>query len=120
MLEWNKESNKRLLELIGSSIKGRRIQQEISQEELAVLSGVSHASIVRLETGKGNIALQNLLSILKSLKIADELKMIFREPETSPSMLAKATSKKTRMRVRKSQSNTKESSKEWKWGEDKS
>ncbi|MDD4976803.1 MAG: helix-turn-helix transcriptional regulator [Bacteriovorax sp.] len=119
MSEWNKESNKRLLELIGSSIKGRRIQQEISQVELSKLSGVSHASIARFETGKGNIALENLLSILKALEMADELKIIFRAPESSPSLLAKATSKTTRMRVRKSQSRTKESSKEWKWGEDK-
>ena len=117
-MEWNKESNKRLLEIIGKSIKGLRIRRAISQEDLSQISGVSHASITRLETGRGNISLQNLLSILKSLEVADELKTIFREPESSPSLLAKSSSKKVKSRVRKSHSQPKKSTTEWKWGED--
>lgn len=118
-MDWNQETNTRLLVIIGQSMKAKRIMKEISQEELAKLSGVSHASIARLETGRGNISLENLLLIMKSLGMADELKIIFKESESSPSMLAKATTKKTRERVRRSQKSKELKSTVWKWGDEK-
>lgn len=118
-MDWNQETSKRLLEIIGHSVRARRLAREISQEELSRLSGVSHASVARFETGKGNISLENLLLIMKSLGIADELKVIFKEPESSPSLLAKATTKKTRERVRKSQKTKEPKSSVWKWGDEK-
>ena len=118
MIEWNKETTQHLLEIIGSSIKARRLQRNISAKELSEISGVSPASIARLETGTGNISLQNLLSILKALNMADELKMIFSPPETSPALLAKATSGKTQARVRRAIKVRKKDGK-WVWGEDK-
>ncbi len=117
-MNWNQESNKRLLEIIGHSMKARRLTREISQEELAKLSGVSHASIARFETGKGNISIQNLLLVMKALGIADELKVIFKESEVSPSLLAKATTKKTKERVRRSKKSKLASEKDWKWGDE--
>lgn len=118
-MNWNKETTARLLEVIGQSVKARRVAKEISQEALAKLSGVSHASIVRFETGKGNISLENLLLILKALEMADELKVIFKEKEIAPSLLAKATTKKTKERVRKSQKKSELKSTAWKWGDEK-
>jgi transcriptional regulator with XRE-family HTH domain len=118
-MSWNKQTNARLLEIIGRSMKARRVAKEISQEELARLSGVSHASIARFETGKGNISLENLLLIMKSLEMVDELKIIFKDSESSPSLLAKATTRKTRERVRKSQKTKESKSMVWKWGDEK-
>jgi transcriptional regulator with XRE-family HTH domain len=118
-MNWNQETTTRLLGLIGQSVKARRVTKEISQEALAKLSGVSHASIARFETGKGNISLENLLLILKALEMADELKVIFKEKEIAPSLLAKATTKKTKERVRKSQKKSKLKSTTWKWGDEK-
>jgi transcriptional regulator with XRE-family HTH domain len=118
-MNWNKETTARLIEVIGQSVKSRRVAKEISQEALAKLSGVSHASIARFETGKGNISLENLLLILKALEMADELKIIFKEKELSPTLLAKATTKKTKERVRKSQKKNELKSTAWKWGDEK-
>jgi transcriptional regulator with XRE-family HTH domain len=118
-MSWNKETTTRLLEIIGQSLKARRVAQDISQADLAKLSGVSHASIARLETGKGNISLENLLLILKALDMLDELKVIFREKEISPSLLAKATTKKTKERVRKSKALNELKPTAWKWGDEK-
>ena len=118
-MNWNKETTTRLLEVIGKAVKSRRVTKEISQDALAKLSGVSHASIARFETGKGNISLVNLLLILKALEMADELKIIFNEKEISPTQLAKAKIKKTRERVRKSQKICELKSTAWKWGDEK-
>ena len=118
-MDWNNESVSRLREVIGRSIRLRRVGKELSQDDLAKLSGVSHASIARFETGKGNISLENLLLILKALEMAHELKMIFKEEELSPALIAKASTKKIRERVRKSQKKTRLKSTSWKWGDEK-
>ena len=119
MIDWNKESNRQLIKIIGGSIKARRLQQNITQEQLSKLSGVSLASVTRFETGKGNISLQNLFSILKTLNMADELKAVFSSPRASPALLAKATSRKTQERVRRSKKQVGVDTKVWTWGEDK-
>lgn len=118
MNDWNKESNASLLRRIGASVKGSRLQKNISQSDLAQISGVSLASITRLETGKGNTSLGNLLAILKALEIADKLKGTFSAPEESPALLAKASSHKTQERVKRSVIDEAEDE-EWKWGEDR-
>lgn len=120
-MDWNKEATSRLLEAIGKAVKARRVAKEISQDALAKLSGVSHASIARFETGKGNISLVNLLAILKAMEMADELEIIFKDKEISPTQLAKAKTKKTkeRERVRKSQKISELKSTAWKWGDEK-
>ena len=117
-MSWNNESVPRLLEIIGQAIKGRRVGKNVTQGELAKLSGVSHASIARFETGKGNISLENLLLILKALEMADELKVIFKDKEDSPSMLARATTQKTKERVRKSKKKNESKLSSWKWGDE--
>lgn len=66
-----------LIKIIGSYVKQRRLLKNISQVELAARSGISMASITRFETGKGNISLQNLISILNILGLADELRAFF-------------------------------------------
>ncbi len=116
-MDWNQEAIKGLLEIIGHSMKSRRLSQEISQQELSKLSGVSSASIARFETGKGNISLQNLLLLTRALGMANDLKAVFRERESAPSLIAKASSKKSRERVRKSRKDLLELQSEWKWGD---
>lgn len=119
MENWNKLEDIQLAEIIGESVKGRRLLKNISQDELAELSGVSRPSIIRFETGKGNISLMNLLSILKALDMANELKTIFKGREESPALLSKATSKKTQERVRWSKKGKVEEDETWEWEEDK-
>lgn len=66
-----------LLKIIGSYVKHKRLQRNISQVDLADLSGISVASITRFETGKGNISLQNLTLLLDILGLSEELKKYF-------------------------------------------
>ena len=117
MEEWDKKSNAQILKVIGASIKGRRVQNEKSQQELSKLSGVSKASITRLETGKGNISLTNLISIAKALGIANELQLVFKSPEVSPAQLAKAKLGKIRQRVRNSKKDVSADA-NWRWGDE--
>jgi len=55
---------------------------------------------------------------MKSLSMADELKVIFKNPGDSPSLLAKATTTKIRERVRKSRKPKVTEGRQWKWGDE--
>ncbi|WP_269571422.1 helix-turn-helix domain-containing protein [Leptospira wolbachii] len=115
-MNWSDENLYTILEKIGTSLKGRRVQMGLSQEDLSVKSGVSPSSIARLETGKGNISLLNLLSLLKELDLLNELQLIFRDPNLSLALLAKSKTKKPRQRVRKQKKISPNENKEWIWG----
>lgn len=115
-MNWSEENLYTILEKIGSSIKGRRVQMDLSQEELAEKTGVSLSSIARLETGKGNISLLNLLSLLKELDLLNELELTFRDPNFSLSLIAKSKTKKMRQRVRKQKEKAPNKNEKWVWG----
>lgn len=115
-MDWSNDNFYKILEKIGSSLKGRRVQMNLSQEELAQKSGVSASSIARLETGKGNISLLNLLSLLKELDLLKEFQLTFRDPHLSLALLAKSKTKKLRQRVRKQRKTSPNEKKEWIWG----
>ena len=114
---WNDENTSRLLQLIGVSVKTRRLQKNISQIELSKLSGISLNSITRFETGKGNITLYSLINILKVLDMTDTLESIFSANSITPSLLAKAVRKSdVQKRVRRPKKLSDQST--WSWKED--
>lgn len=45
--------SKRLVDIWGASVKARRTQLDLSQDELALVSGVTQQTISNLELGKG-------------------------------------------------------------------
>lgn len=109
-----------VIKAIGEYIKNKRVQQGLTQSDLAQKSGVSHPSITRLETGTGNISLSHLIAILSALNLLTEFERFFSSPVISPALLAKATSRHTKTRVRKKSSPEKTAKKPWTWGEDQS
>lgn len=88
-ISYNKESNDQLtLQEIGNFIKQRRIDGGITQGELAKQAAVSRSTISLIERGE-NIALLNLIKILRmldSLYVFNEFKYY---EEISPLKLAK-------------------------------
>lgn len=56
------------LKLLGIEIRRRRLEMELSQEELAALCDLHRTYIGSVERGERNISLQNIISIAKALK----------------------------------------------------
>lgn len=114
-MNFNKASNAELKQYIADVIKTRRIQDNLSQEVLALRSGVSLSTIARLESGTANMTLDNLLSLLKALGIASEMLGIFNQGQ-SPLQQAGRIAAKPRERVRSSHKPA-ASDVEWIWGD---
>lgn len=54
-------------EEVGSAIKKKRKQQNLSEKELAELAGVSRSTIQKLESGSSAITLSNMRKVMKAV-----------------------------------------------------
>lgn len=61
------------MEQIGQTIKDRRKELGVTQQEVAELAGVGINSLVAIERGKGNPSLKTLLRILEVLGLEIKL-----------------------------------------------
>lgn len=67
---------------IASDFRKRRIEKNLTREDVADKSGVAVSNIVRFEQ-KGHISLKNLIGIAMALEYTAEIKNIFSEPKYS-------------------------------------
>lgn len=110
---YGNENNSFILKEIGKRIHDLRVRQSITQADLARLAGVSLRTIGRLENGEG-AALENLLNILRVLKMLPNIDMLITEQELSPTDYIDYG----KQRIRVSQKTKTTDNVEWKWGED--
>ena len=93
-----------LLQHLGDKMKNIRINENITQKELADRTGVSEMTIVNMEHGK-NISLETFLIILRALDKLDLIYKLCIEPLPDDPFLVlemqKKRIKKKRLRVRK-------------------
>ena len=67
---------------IADDFRKRRIEKNLTREQVAEKSGVALSNIVRFEQ-KGLISLKNLIGIAMALGYTSEVKSIFAEPKYS-------------------------------------
>jgi transcriptional regulator with XRE-family HTH domain len=97
---WNALSDGDILKEIGKRIKDYRFKQKLTQRELAEQTGISLFTIAQIERGK-SVSLNNWLSVLRILKLLDNLEMLLPEIGVSPVELLKLKGK-TPQRIRNS------------------
>jgi transcriptional regulator with XRE-family HTH domain len=95
-------------------LKKERINQGISQEEMAFRSGMSRSSVIKLEKGE-SVRLVSFLKYLQVLNKLDALNNLIPEPSVKPSDLFGLG--KGRQRVARSKK--KRVNQNWKWGDEK-
>lgn len=103
---WKELSDPAVLSRIGDRIKALRIRQNITQDELARMAGVSTLTIANLEKGK-SISLILFISILRALGLIENLEMLVPQIKTSP-ILLKQMQGKVRQRARHRKTDTNE------------
>ncbi|MBR0197552.1 MAG: helix-turn-helix transcriptional regulator [Kiritimatiellae bacterium] len=80
---------------VGRRIASLRLSMNLSQQELALRSGVSKRSLERLEQGVGNLQLKAFLSICSALRLTPGLEALLPPVELTPQQLF------NRQRIRK-------------------
>lgn len=59
-----------VLEQFGSKVRALRTKKRLSQEELADLASLHRTYIAQIESGKRNLALQNIAKLAKALGVS--------------------------------------------------
>jgi transcriptional regulator with XRE-family HTH domain len=105
-----------LLQELGGRLSRRRLEMNLTQEEVAREAGISKRTVERLEAGHST-QLTPFLRICRALDLLDRLELLLPEPVPSPIELLRF-----RGRERKRATGVREApapSTPWQWGEDK-
>ncbi|MBO4333450.1 MAG: helix-turn-helix domain-containing protein [Paludibacteraceae bacterium] len=100
---------------ISAKLKELRLKQNISRQDLAMSSGVSLSSIVRMEDGDIK-SFDSFLRILRMLGKIDVILPLVEDEQISPNeyfKMVEANAKKRRMRASKSKGVNKQEDSEW-------
>ena len=89
-----------ILQEIGRRLRAYRLQQNLTQAEVALHAGVNRTTIRDIEAGK-DTQLSTLAKLLRALDRLEDLDVFLPKPSLSPIQLMK-TQNKPRQRARKS------------------
>ena len=90
------KNNEQILRDLGKQLRTVRIESKISQKDLSRYSGVSVHTISNIENGK-DFSVDNLISILRSLSLLENLNLLVPEIAPNPYDLAKGLVNRTRV-----------------------
>jgi len=108
-------SDEELTGRVSSRLKELRLKQNISRQELSVSSGVSTASIARMESGEIK-SFDSFLRVLRTLGKLEILSVLVEDEEISPNeyfRLVNSAKVKTRRRASKAIRRKEEEAPEW-------
>lgn len=101
-----------ILEQIAKTLRNCRLEQNISQKDLAKKSGVSLSSIISLEKGQ-SVSLATFIPLLRSLNALHFLDRLTAEPEISPIAYAKILEGQNKRKRASVKRNIKNNESEW-------
>lgn len=85
--------------MVGDFIKNKRIEQRKSQQDVALQSGLSRATVSLIERGN-NVAFESIIKVMRVLDLLYLFEQFKYEPKISPIAMAKLEAKKVK-RIRK-------------------
>jgi putative transcriptional regulator len=109
---WYNMSDPIIVKEIGAQLKKMRLRKNITQEKLAVTSGLNRATISQLENGRA-ATLLTLVQVLRALDKLDLLNLFSDEPDISPLEAAKLKRSGRKRASTKKTSNQNRDEPEW-------
>jgi len=103
-----------VLRELGSRLAAARVQQDLTQAQLAERAGVSKRTLERLESGAVATQLSTLLRVLRVLGLQQRLELLLPEPVPSPIAQLKRKGR-TRRRASGRSGKPTASGKPWNW-----
>ncbi|WP_057937308.1 helix-turn-helix domain-containing protein [Algoriphagus resistens] len=111
-MDYNQLSDSAILNKLGHFVKHHRVEQNKSQEQLAIAAGISRSTLSLLERGEK----VNLITLIQVLRVLDKLEWLdaFEVKKTiSPMDYIKLQKKHERQRVRNSDMAAENPPSEW-------
>ena len=102
-MDWIGMSDTAIIEELGRRIKEYRLRKRYTQQELADRAGISLFSISKIEKGQP-VSISLIITVLRALKILDNLEMFLPEIGVSPIELMKLKGK-TPKRIKRKKNN---------------
>lgn len=90
---WYAMSDPAILEVLGNFIQQTRLQQNKTQQQVAVAAGINRSTMVQIENGGGGTLL-SFIQILRALEQLQVLQIFEINQQISPLQLAKIDQKK--------------------------
>jgi transcriptional regulator with XRE-family HTH domain len=109
-------SDEAILAEIGQRVRGRRIELNMTQADLADKAGIAKPTVENIERGTSG-QLSTIIRILRALDLMDNLDRLIPEPVPRPMDLLKRK-KKLRVRASKKEIDDKKTGETWTWKED--
>lgn len=91
--DWYSMSDPAIVKELCGILKQVRLQQNITQEQLAEKAGLSRSAISKMETGKSKVELLTIIQILRALEQLHLLDTWKVTATISPLLVAKLTTK---------------------------
>jgi len=103
MEDYSEYSAPELVKLLGSRFKDYRLRAQLTQKEVAELTGLTVPTIQRFENGlSGNITLSTFLLLMKAIGCINGIDELMPEQPESPYMFNDKNKKTQRVRHKKS------------------
>ncbi|WP_272687299.1 MULTISPECIES: helix-turn-helix transcriptional regulator [Providencia] len=99
-----------LAEQLGERLKQARLNQNLTQSEVAEFAGVARKTVINAEKGKAQLDI--FIAIMQALNLTDQLDLFLPRQPISPLQLAKLQGKK-RQRASGQRQENKEEHLEW-------
>jgi transcriptional regulator with XRE-family HTH domain len=88
-MDFGNMSDKAILSEIGLRVSRQRLNRDITQIDLARRAGVARMVVQRLESGRG-CTVENLIRVMRTFGLLDQLDAFLPETGLSPLQLAKS------------------------------
>ena len=110
-------SDEAILSELGGRLARVRLEQNLTQAQLAEQAGVSKRTVERLESGSVATQLSGFIRVCRVLDLVERFDLLVREPVPSPiEQLKLRGRKRQRASARRP---AKVSSKKWQWGDER-
>lgn len=109
-------SNPQIEQELGKRLKDQRLDLNLSQEQIAIRSGLSRRTITAIENGEGS-TLSTLIALLRALNALDTLESFLPDPGISPMAMTSMLQDAPRKYASKPRKTPPPSP--WKWGDEK-
>jgi transcriptional regulator with XRE-family HTH domain len=113
----NTNSDSVVLKELGGRLARRRLEDDLTQDQLAQEAGVSRATIERLEGGRA-VKSTSLIRVLRSLDRLEALDRLIPEPLPSPIERIRMGGRERRRAAGSRRTQRPQDAATWKWGDE--